>query len=229
MSERTALVQCEVTGTWHHPDDVVVFLNKTVCAEGKERLLEAQKRVAPPARPVVAFPKPSVLDDQALLYPVGVAFIFGLQLVGLPNDMWHATWGGLLLPFDYFLLLFSLAVGHGFYHGWTRIQYSTSWGELGTHTRLVELDGSPITKTKAIAMGIVLWLWIWLASTLNIFVVCQSQFSEILSPTSIAFLFPLICALLSFPFFDPIVLYRQWQLAFVPFTPTNKASTTIGL
>lgn len=37
------MVQCEVTGKWVPPDQIVVFHGKRVCAEGKQRILEMLK------------------------------------------------------------------------------------------------------------------------------------------------------------------------------------------
>ncbi len=149
----SGMAQCSITKKWFPEDELVTFQGQLVCAEGKQILLD---RLQTGALAPNEFVRPGVwrrigcifFIDGILLGAVGLVldYPFGITL-GTPvadptliSRRIIASILGLAVVILYFGLL----------HGWK----GQSLGKMVGNLRVINMDGTPISKPKAFARAL---------------------------------------------------------------------------
>ena len=144
-------VQCEITGKWVPPDEIVEFHGHKVCAEGKEILLQ---RLQSGERLPGEMERPTVLRRFSCLFVdsivIAIPMWIMIAVVGVPkaNSDNLAVSSMMLLP-----TILGVILGmcyYGIMHG---IRGQTL-GKMAGKIKVVNLDGSPITMGTAFARAI---------------------------------------------------------------------------
>ena len=155
VERQPRMAQCSITKNWFSDDEVVTFQGQLVSAEGKHILLDRLQTgaEAPGAlvRPGVAARFWCIFLDLLLLGVAGFTMevAFGMRLWELNRyNRLESQWVGLLettLEVSVYILYFGLL------HG----QKGKTIGKMVGGLRVVNLDGTPISKAKAFARAFV--------------------------------------------------------------------------
>ncbi len=146
---QSGMAQCSVTRQWFPEDEVVVFQGQLVSAEGKQILLDRLRTGAdaPGAllRPGTAARFWCIFLDLMLLGVLGfiVEIAVGMRLwePRRYNRLEHQALGLVVVTIELFLYILYF----GNLHGWR----GKTLGKMAGHLCVVNLDGTPISKTKA--------------------------------------------------------------------------------
>jgi uncharacterized RDD family membrane protein YckC len=155
VEPQPGMAQCSITKKWFPEDELVIFQGQRVSAEGKQTLLDRLQTgaEAPGAlvRPGVAARFWCIFLDSLLLAVVGVIMevAFGMRLWELNRyNKLESQWVGLLettLEVSVYILYFGLL------HG----QKGKTIGKMIGGLRVVNSDGTQISKAKAFARAFV--------------------------------------------------------------------------
>ena len=143
------MAQCSITKKWFPEDEVVTFQGQLVSAEGKQILLDRLRTGAdaPGAllRPGTAARFWCIFLDLMLLGVLGfiVEIAVGMRLwePRRYNRLEHQALGLVVVTIELFLYILYF----GNLHGWK----GKTLGKMAGHLCVVNLDGTPISKTKA--------------------------------------------------------------------------------
>ena len=146
---QSGMAQCSVTRQWFPEDEVVAFQGQLVSAEGKQILLDRLRTGAdaPGAllRPGTAARFWCIFLDLMLLGVLGfiVEIAVGMRLwePRRYNRLEHQALGLVVVTIELFLYILYF----GNLHGWR----GKTLGKMAGHLCVVNLDGTPISKTKA--------------------------------------------------------------------------------
>ena len=173
-SSGTPVAQCTVTGTWHPTDDLVNFQGQLVCAEGKQILLD---RIMAGESPTLMAGRPSVLrrfgcifmDYLLVVLPI-VIFQIIMELeffkphanLTLQEKFRHnAIFPGIFGPIIFIIMLCYFAILHS--------RYGKSVGKMAGHLRVINLNGSPISRRTAWIRSLA-FVWTHLANGMIILI-----------------------------------------------------------
>ncbi len=147
------VAQCSITGKWFPEDELVTFQGHLVSAEGKQILLD---RLQTGAEAPNAFVRPGVWRRIGCIFFIDgiVLGVFGLLMnyaFGIPFGAFVAD--PKLISRRIIALTIALAVAvlyFGLLHGWK----GQSLGKMVGKLRVINMDGTPISKPKAFARAL---------------------------------------------------------------------------
>ena len=152
---QSGMAQCSVTGKWFPEDEVVAFQGQLVSAEGKQILLD---RLQTGAEKTTVMTRPSVwrrfwclLIDWLILGPLWLLVVrFTIYpLIFLPPLITHP-----LVDVPVVLVFLVLGVAVIGYFSLQHGQSGKSIGKVIGKLRVVNLDGSRISRKKALARAV---------------------------------------------------------------------------
>ncbi len=158
MEPQPGMAQCSITKKWFPEDEVVTFQGQLVSAEGKQILLDRLQTGAEAPGKLMCPTRWNrlwciCLDWLiiALCWYVGIVVVVLILVRLLPLNVAYSL-GTATFLFIMFLVLGTISVGYfTFMHG----RKGKSIGKMAGSMRVVNLDGSPISRLKAAARAVV--------------------------------------------------------------------------
>lgn len=146
------MAQCSITKKWFPEDELVTFQGQLVSAEGKQILLDRLQTGAS---------APNELMRPGILRRFGCIFLDGIVLgvVGLVLDLLlglsffgyaGTAQGSLMAGMGNLLSVAAAILYFGLLHGWN----GQSLGKRVGNLRVINMDGTPISKSKAFARAL---------------------------------------------------------------------------
>ena len=146
------MAQCSITRKWFPEDELVTFQGQLVSAEGKQILLDRLQTGADAPGGLV---RPAVLRRFGCIFLDGILLgVFGLVLDLLLGVSFFgrtvANQGSGVAVMGTLLSLAAAILYFGLLHGWK----GQSVGKMAGSLRVVNMDGTPISKAKAFARAV---------------------------------------------------------------------------
>lgn len=151
-SPAPGMAQCSITKKWFPEDELVTFQGQMVSAEGKQRLLD---RLHTGVEANDEFVRPTVWRRFGCIFLDGVLLgVFGLLLDAFLGISFLSNPGPKpntdLTAMASLLGLAAAIFYFGLLHGWK----GQSFGKMAGNLRVINMDGTPISKAKAFARAV---------------------------------------------------------------------------